>query len=304
LYRLFRKERPDIIHLNSSKAGLGALAGRLVGIKKIIFTMHGLAMNEARPQYQKFLIRLVYIGTLILCHKTIAVSDALKRQAEKELSVVSHKILVIKNGITSPVFLTKHDARRLLVESIIKGKADMRPASFTIGTISELHPIKGHGYLLEGFREALYRSALPLYLFIIGDGQENKKIQKQIDNMRLADNVFMCGHIDNAEAILKAFDIFILPSISEGLPYVLQEAGFGGLPTIASNVGGIPEIIEDGKTGLIIKPESVSDITHSILKLVYEPHIRKELGLNLHKKIIAEFTLDKMVKETKKTYNF
>jgi glycosyltransferase involved in cell wall biosynthesis len=303
LYKLFRKEKPDVIHLNSSKAGLGALAGRLVGIKKIIFTMHGLAMNETRPQYQKFIIRLIYILTLILCHKTIAVSTALKQQADKELSIVSHKITVIRNGITSSEFMTKHDARHLLIKSIIKGNADIKLASFTIGTISELHPIKGHQYLLEGFRDALYRSALPLYLFIIGDGQENKKIQKQIDYLRLTDNVFMCGHVNNAETILKAFDIFILPSISEGLPYVLQEAGFAGLPTIASNVGGIPEIIEDEKTGLLIRPESINDITHNILKLVYEPHLRKELGVNLHKKIVNEFTLERMVNETKAEYN-
>lgn len=303
LFKLFRKEKPDIIHLNSSKAGLGALAGRFVGIKKIIFTMHGLAMNETRPKYQKFLIRMVYIVTLIFCHKTIAVSGALKQQAGKELSIVAHKITVIRNGIESPIFITKHEARHLLIKSIIKGKADIKLASFTIGTISELHPIKGHSYLLEGFRDALYRSALPLYLFIIGDGQENKKIQKQIDDLDLNDHVFMCGHVDNAETILKAFDIFILPSISEGLPYVLQESGYASLPTIASSVGGIPEIIENEKTGLLIRPESAYDITHSILKLVYEPQMRKEIALNLHKNISENFTLEKMVEDTKSVYN-
>ncbi|MDB5204732.1 MAG: glycosyl transferase family protein [Candidatus Taylorbacteria bacterium] len=302
LYKLFKKEKPDIIHLNSSKAGLGALAGRLTGIKKIVFTMHGLATNENRPPYQKRFIRLIYILTIILCHKTIAVSDALKKQSERELGMVSHKITVIRNGIMSPDFLTKHDARHLLIQSMIKGKADIKLASFTIGTIGELHPIKGHSYLLEGFQTILRHSALPLYLFIIGDGQDNKKIQKQIDTMKLSDNVFMCGHVDNAETILKAFDIFILPSISEGLPYVLEEAGFAGLPTIASNVGGIPEIIEDKKTGLLIKPQSASDIAHAIQKLVYEPELRKDIGLNLHKKVTTEFILEKMVLDTKKIY--
>ncbi|MES2408981.1 MAG: glycosyltransferase family 4 protein [Patescibacteria group bacterium] len=302
LYQLFKKEKPDIIHLNSSKAGLGALAGRLVGVKKIIFTMHGLATNEARPKYQKFIIRLVYIATLIFCHKTIAVSEALKKQSNKELSLVSHKITVIHNGIVSPKFESKHEARAKLVKAILKGTADIAPASFTIGTIGELHPIKGQSYLLQGFRKALSRSALPLYLFIIGDGQERSKLQKQINELDLEDNVFMCGHIDSAENILKAFDIFILPSVSEGLPYVLQEAGYANLPTIASNVGGIPEIIENEKTGLLIEPESAHDITHAILKLVYEPQIRKEIATNLHKKICEEFSLEKMVDLTAKLY--
>lgn len=306
LYKLFKKERPDVVHLNSSKAGLGALAGRIARIQKIIFTLHGLATNESRPRLQKSIIKILYSITIILAHKTIAVSNALKDQVTKEFpTYVSSKIIVIKNGILPPTFLSKHDARQTLIKSIPHSETsvDIKIASFTIGTIGELHPIKGHDHLLEGFRGALSRSALPLYLFIIGDGQNKEQLHRQIDDLRLQNNVFLCGHVEEAETTLKAFDIFILPSLSEGLPYALQEAGLAGLPTIASNVGGIPEIIEHKQTGLLIDSASSTDITHAILELVYEPHLRKEVAANLHKKISTEFSLEKMVTETEAIYN-
>jgi len=302
LYSLFRKEKPDIIHLNSSKAGLGALAGRLARVKRIVFTMHGLAINELRPRYQKVLIRAAYFITLILCHKTITVSKALKKQAEENFSIAAKKVTAIHNGTSSPKFDSRHDARAKLISTTTKVTPDIKLASFSIGTISELHPIKGHAHLLHGFRDALYRSALPLYLFIVGDGQDKTIIQNRINDLRLNDNVFMCGHIDNAPTIMKAFDILTLPSISEGLPYVLQEAGHANLPVIASNVGGIPEIIENNKTGILVAPESSTEIAEAILKLVYEPHTRNTISANLHKKITTEFTLEQMVAETAKIY--
>ncbi len=306
LYKLFRKEKPNIIHLNSSKAGgLGAFTGRLSGVPKIVFTIHGLAINENRSYLEKVIIKILYGITIKLCHRTIAVSNALRNQIIKKMSFINEKIIVIHNGIGNQDFLTKHEARLKIIESAIQNKniIDIEAASLIIGTIGELHPVKGQKTLLDGFKIALDTSPLPLYLFIIGDGQEKEKLVKQITDLKLEGNVFLCGHVDNASNILKAFDIFILPSVSEGLPYVVEEAGMAEIPVICTGVGGIPEIITDSENGLIIKKRSPSDIADAILTLVFDPHIRKTLGQNLNKTIIEKFGIKEMVKKTEDIYN-
>ncbi|MES2223970.1 MAG: glycosyltransferase family 4 protein [Patescibacteria group bacterium] len=304
LIKLFRKEKPDIIHLNSSKAGLGALAGRLAGVRKIVFTLHGLALNEDRPWWQKIIITEIYRITIHLCHITIAVSNAVSNQLTKRLPRAKKKITVIHNGVSIEHLFPRTEAKEKLIDLIREqGKSsDLQIASLFIGNVAELHSIKGQTYLLEGFREALSDSALPLYLFIMGEGEERSHLEEKIKELRLEGHVFLCGHVKNAIHYLKAFDIFILPSLSEALPYAIGEAGCASLPVIASAVGGIPEVIEDGENGILIKPKSITDITDAILELVFDPVMRKTLGSNLHKKISEEFSIQKMVEETEKLY--
>ncbi len=300
IFKLFLKEKPAIIHLNSSKAGLAALAGRLASIPRIIFTLHGLATNENRTFIEKKIIHIIYWITIKLSHETIAVSYALKDQLKKLLWGVDKKIHIIHNGISHTHHTTKSLARVELLNHLTqKGIApNLQIASLFLGTIGELHPIKGHSYLLQGFKNALEESALPLYLFIIGDGELRDTLQKEIEKLEIKKNVFLCGHIENAASLLKAFDMFVLPSLSEGLPYVVLEAGDAHLPVIASNVGGISEIIEDGESGELITPKSSGEITDAILSLAFDPHIRKTMSHNLHQKISTEFDLETMFIKT------
>ena len=258
LWRIFKTEKPDIVHLNSSKAGLGSLAATLSGVKKIIFTMHGLALNEDRPRYQKFILRIFYWLTIFFSNKTVAVSNALKKQSAMLFPFLSKKVILVHNGLLVPDFLSRENARNILIKSVPGGisKIDLPIAALVFGTIGELHPIKGHKYLLEGFKEALDNSVVPLFLFIIGEGEEREKRQKQIETLKLSKNVFLCGHIDDAVKLLKAFDIFIFTSLSEGLPYAVTEAGMAELATICTNVGGIPEIIIDKEQQTLKKKDS------------------------------------------------
>jgi glycosyltransferase involved in cell wall biosynthesis len=306
LYKLFKKEKPDIVHLNSSKAGgLGALSGRLARVPKIIFTLHGLAINENRRRIEKIIIKILYLITIKLSHNTIAVSHALKEQVLKSIPLIKNKVFVIHNGIDTADFQNKHEARLKLIDTISLTNSNpiSDHASLIIGTIGELHPIKGQKYLIEGFKKALERSSVSLYLFIIGDGQEKARLSEQIKTLGMEENIFLCGHIDNASKILKAFDIFILPSLSEGLPYVLEEAGLANIPVIATNVGGVPEIIQNDKNGLIINPKSSTDISESILLLTFNPNKRDSLAKEIELTIKNKFSIKNMISETEKIYN-
>ncbi|MDP3902077.1 MAG: glycosyltransferase family 4 protein, partial [bacterium] len=106
----------------------------------------------------------------------------------------------------------------------------------------------------------------------------------------------------DASRYLKNFDIFALPSIKEGLPYVILEAGLAGLPVVASNIGGIPEIIEDGKSGLLTPPKNSEALTEAIKRLIDDKNLRDTLAANLHEKIKTEFSVEKMLNATMTTY--
>jgi len=296
LLRLFKKEKPDVIHLNSSKmAGTGSLAGRMAGIKKIIFTAHGWAFNEDRNFLSKILIKILHIITITLSHKTISVSKITKKQIGKPFN---KKIVVIKNGLREIELRDRDSARKILTSKILQknqriGKM-IANNPFWIGTISELHTNKGLGYAIE----AISKIRDNVIFVIIGEGEKRKELEELIVKLGVANKICLIGKIDFASTYLKAFDFFTLSSITEALPYVLLEAGYASLPVIASNVGGIPEIIENKKTGILVSSRNSEEIKNSIEYLIRNPEKSKVLGNSLKEKIIRDFTQKKMLDKT------
>lgn len=302
LYRLFKIERPNIIHLNSSKAGfIGALAGRLARAPKIIFTAHGWAFNEDRPWPWRVATKLLHWLTVLICHQTIVVASITARQT-RHWPFTKNKITVIYNGLGAINFETRLTARESLL-----GKTANDRQGLWLGTISELHKNKGLEYLLSAL--AILRRCLAkwqgnaLTLIIIGEGEERKNLEKQIAALGLQNTVFLVGHKDNAAALLPAFDIFTLTSITEAFPYVLLEAGLASLPVVATAVGGIPEIITSMESGILIRPRQPSEIAKAIQFLIEQPEKRRKFGSKLRQKISREFSTARMVKETLAVYN-
>ncbi len=296
LIKLFRDEKPDIIHLNSSKmGGSGALAGRLAGIKKIIFTAHGWAFNEERGFLSRMLIKILHIITIILCHKIISVSENTKKQIG---GLFEKKIIVIKNGLRETKLFEKDVSKKYITEKILelnkKAKNTILNNPTWIGTISELHTNKGLSYAID----AIAKIKSNVIFIIIGGGEKRKELEEQIVKLGLSNKIFLLGHIDSASSYLKAFEIFVLSSITEALPYVLLEAGYASIPTIATNVGGIPEIIENNKSGIIVPIKNSEDIKYSIECLLKNPQKAKIFGENLKEKILSDFKQKTMLEKT------
>ncbi len=295
IWKLLRREKPQIIHLNSSKiGGLGALAGRLAGVPKIIFTIHGLAFNEARPVWQKLLIKLSHWLSIILCHQVITVADCLREQMIAWPGV-KNKIITIHNGLPTIKFFEKSVARR----ELFPGRNDC----FWIGIISELHPNKGLDLLIEAFTltvRALLGDSLgwSINLMIIGEGEELEKLKWLARAKRLEDRIHFLGRVEDVRSYLKAFDIFALTSRTEAFPYAVLEAGGAGLPVIASEVGGISEVITDSELGILVPPGNVEEIKKSLLFMLKKPKYRTLVGKNLRQRITTNFSLKKMVEKT------
>jgi glycosyltransferase involved in cell wall biosynthesis len=226
LIALLRRERPDVIHLNSAKAGgLGALAGRLAGIPRIIFTVHGWSFLEDRDRAVKALIYFFSWLTAILSHTIITISKYDLAIAKRMLFAGS-KAVCIYNGIGPMEFASGELIRKAF------------PAGVRIiGTVGELTANKNQIALIE---EARVKE--DTYVAIVGEGEERGHLESKIRDYGLTDRVKLFGFKPAAE-VMRGFDLFALPSLKEGLPYVLLEARAANLPIEANQVGGVPEIL-------------------------------------------------------------
>ena len=293
LIKIIRNEKPDIVHLNSSKMGiLGGLACRLSRVPKIVFTSHGWAFNEDRSWWQKKIIRFFHLLTIVISHKTIAVSEQTKKQIEAKNKTLN-KITVIRNGVSLINFLSPSEAKSRL-ETETKIKLD----GYLVGCIAELHKNKGLTYLIQAVKILDRNQKANFKLIVIGEGEERQTLQNEIDLAKLNDKIFLVGKIDNASQYLKAFNLFVLPSITEALPYVLLEAGQAGLPIISTRVGGIAEIIDDAENGLIVKSADAKDLSNAINYLITNSDKSLILSHKIQEKINQEFDLNKMIEKT------
>jgi glycosyltransferase involved in cell wall biosynthesis len=289
LFLLIQKERPDVLHVNSSKiGGLGALLGRVCGVKKIVFTSHGWAFNEARPEYQKMLIRLLAWLTVVLSHRTIAVSNNVRKGIES-LPCIAGKISTIANGVDA-VALSQAEAQR----EITKLLGITFGAYTELVSVAELHPNKDHATLLEAFAQLPTSTRLTL----IGDGEERDRLKTQAARLQIADRVVFAGFVSSPARLLKAFDIFVLSSRTEALSYTVLEAGIAGLPVVASRVGGIPEIIEDGVSGLLAASGSSVEFKNQLERYITSPELRATHSQVLEKTVRDHFGIEQMAERT------
>ncbi len=288
ILRVLRDERPDVFHINSSKmGGLGALAARIVGVRKIIFTSHGWAFNEPRPVWQKASIKFMAWLTIMLAHKTICISSRTKNDVGK-WPFIKNKLTVIHNGITDFTIQKR---------TVVTQQCDR---SVTVGVIAELHRIKGLDILLSAWGK--FTKNHKGKLIIYGEGEEKQNLENMVRILDISDSVFLKGYVDDVRSRLFDFDIFCIPSRSEGLPYVILEAGLAELPIIATSVGGIPEIIENGINGILIPTENVEMLFSTLILLAENEDLRKRLGTSLKVSIQKNFSIKNMIEKTLTLY--
>jgi len=321
LLKLIKNEKPDIIHLNSSKIGItGSLAGWL--IKKvighlsfiIIYTVHGWVFNEPLPWLLKKLYFILEKWTSRFKYKIITVSEHDRGIALKNKIARPEKLVTIPNGLDQAElnFLDKNTAReKLLALLSLNEQQQTSHEPQIIGTIANLYPTKGINYLICAAQELIKKRPNLIFL-IIGDGPEKSYLQsfllsvarrakEGILNHQLQRNFFFLGKIEEAYKYLKAFDIFVLPSVKEGLPYTLLEAQAAELPIIATNVGGIPEMLTDQLNGLLVPPADPDKLTEAINKLLDNPELALKLKQN--SRLTAEkFSFETTLKSTQKLY--
>lgn len=297
LLKIMTRFKPDVVHLNGSKVGgFGTLVARLKRIPKIIFTAHAWAFNEERPWYQKVMIRFFAWLTVLLSTQTIVVSNAMKKQIAR-WPFVSGKILVIPNGTRVYKLFDKMRARQCLTEMQPKLAVSDIQHDIWIGTVAELHPVKGILYAIEAIAILRKKYSTIRYL-IVGEGQTRNMLSALIEKNGLQEHVFLIGQAHEAPLYAKAYDMFLLPSLSEAFGMVLLEAGLAELPVIATTVGGIPEIISHEQTGLLVPPKNPTAIADALELLLKEENLRYTFGMALRQRVEKEFSMQHFVQET------
>lgn len=298
LARLCKDERPDVLHLNSSKVGLlGAIAGRLAGVPKIIFTAHGWASNEDRGRLEKAVLKFLHWLTVILSHRTIVVSQ--KTADDMSLPLARAKLSVVYNGVGPAELEPKVKVRTLLAPHVHE--------AVWIGTISELHRNKGIDFALRAFAPLAKRYPHVAYVVIGGSGTESGKSEREAleglaSELGIGEKVHFLGNVPDAGLFIKAFDVFALTSRTEALPYTILEAGRAETAVVASAVGGIPEIVTSGKDGVLVPPGNIDAITEALADLIEHPKKREQLGKRLASRIAKKFSIEAMVRQTVKAY--
>jgi glycosyltransferase involved in cell wall biosynthesis len=300
IYNVIKNKRPDIIHLHSPKAtGLGSLAGRLLRTKKIITTVHGWTFNESRPFHEKISIGFFSWLTMLFSHLTIVLSDKEFKQALL-FPGVKNKIRLVPLGIKPITFVSVDGAKQALAKAIGMDFVDFYKKNI-VATIAELHPNKGLPYLIEAMKTVVTQQTNTICL-IIGDGQDKDSLTELIKSNNLSDKVFLTGRVDNASDYLKAITVFVLPSLKEGLPYTILESGMASLATVATTVGGIPEIVEDMKSGILIQPRNSKELAHAISFMIEHPEERKRYGNALKERVNEKYSFGRMIDENEGLY--
>jgi glycosyltransferase involved in cell wall biosynthesis len=296
LIKLFWKERPAVVHLNSSKiGGIGAVAARLCGIRHIIFTVHGFAFNEERPWWHKVLITIASWLSVLFATKAICINRTEYNQLIR-WPMMKHKAVLIYNGLATPAFLKPAEARQHI--ATITNRPELASeAVHLVGTISELVANKGLTYAIEAFGQ------LPDSHFVImGTGDQRSELENEARELGVADRVHFAGFVPGASQYLRGFDVFLLSSIKEGLPYVILEAGSAKIPVVSTNVGGIPDLITDMEHGILVQTRKPQELARAIAFMRNHKKQSQQFAKELCERVKSEFSIERMVQQTIAVY--
>ncbi len=301
---LFQQEQPDVIHLNSSKiGGLGALAGRIASWRskkkmKIIFTVHGWVFLEDRSILWRATALLASWASTLLQDKIILINSRDYAAAQK--FVPRRKRAFIHNGINEANFLPRSNGRAFFTTSLGLPITD---DTVFIGTIAELTANKGLHYLIDAVKLLSSDPNMPsIHLFIIGEGEERPELEAKIKNLGLEHVIILLGFNNDARSAIGGLDIFVLPSLKEGLPYAIMEAMTVGLPVIASNVGGIPDLVSHNETGMLVPPKNPKALAEAIRLLAQNRERRMTFGKRAGDIVRTKFPLHAMLEKTQQLY--
>src|SRR3989344_1343286 len=290
IYRAIKEMRPYVVHLNSSKAAaLGALASRIAGVPKIIFTVHGWPFKEDRNIASRALIRLVSWLTALLSNDVIVVSKT-DEDIGKRMLGIRKKVRFVQLGLAPFRTLPPHDAFRVMFGSL--KPADLRSSTLRLVTIAELTANKGLRHAIDAVAILRERNIDAIYVIAV-NGEERGALQAYATKIGVGDRVFLPGFVANARENLSGFDVFVLPSIKEGTPYVLLEAVFAGLPIVATSAID-QDLVAQVSNVRIVPPKDALALADAITELSKLPRTTANRA--------NAFSLPEMVQDTVELY--
>jgi glycosyltransferase involved in cell wall biosynthesis len=297
IYNFLRREKFDIVHTHTSKAGIiGRWAAKLAGVKIIIHTPHGHIFYGYFNWFRTKLFIYLEKLTALFTDRIITLTQRGKEEHVKHRIANPSKFVPIYSGIEIRKFINYHI-------DIIKEKERLNiPLEApVIGTISRLDPVKGNQYFIASLPD-IVKTFPSLKVFIVGDGSERRKLERRVKKLGLSENVIFTGECKDVRWILSIFDICVLSSLNEGMGICLLEAQALGVPIVATKVGGIPDVVRDGVTGILVPPRNPKVMADAIIKLLKDNSLRKNMSEESRRWIDNRFSAETMVKKFSDLY--
>ncbi len=292
LVRLLRRVKPDLVHTHSCLSG--RVAARLLGIP-VVYTKHGQtrtpsAWGRVSPPglFKRRFNRLV---AKLFCDRVIAVSQSVGQELV-ESGIEPSRVVCVLNGIELDQFRPRPFVRDELADDA---------GQVVVGTLARLHRVKALDVFVNASRIVL--GSLPRARFVIGGmGPEQASLKSQIEKMKMEPYVKMAGFVEDVPGFLAGLDVYVQSSDSEGLGLALIEAMASGLPVVGTDVGGVPEIIEDEVTGFLVPPRNPRLLAQSVVRLAIDPDLAARMGASGRERAFRLFDAKTMAQKTKEVY--
>jgi len=299
LAKVFKRERIDIVHSNNWGTMLECvLAAKLAGIQSVVHTQHGMdyGLGSSRLQPRSRLQTIAKRLTSRGISRMVAVSQEVKEMIVQEWKVPQQHISVIHNGVHL-------DDRVLEKNEWLRRRREfgLDERNFVVGTVGVLRPVKNFPSLVEAMAQVV-QEVTHARLIFIGDGPCRKDIEAAVEGFHLKNFVRFLGSRSDVIEMLQLMDLFVLPSISEGISLSLLEAMAAGLPVVATRVGGNPQVVQEMETGILVPPHSPSEMAKAILCLIGNSYKRRVMGLRARDRVQTYFSVERMVRDYKKLY--
>ncbi len=302
--RYMMEKRIRMVHTHLYNADfMGTIAARLAGVPVRICTVHGynftmtgqLDMRSVRNRLFSFIYRAVYI----LAGHVIVVCRALETDlvTRRGIKVPKDKITIIYNGIDYKE-IENGDMHTELYPTIAR---EMK----SIGVISGFDKVKGHRVLLKAIPAVINRHP-DIKFLLIGDGEERSKAQMMAEKYGVSKNIIFLGAVQDATSVMRTCDFIVLPSLYEGFPLVVLEAMFLGKPVVATRVGGVSEVVQEGITGCLIPPNDPVQLSNAIINMLNDKKLAGSMGAAakelMRGKFGDRFNAEEMVRKNEALY--
>jgi len=301
LIKLFDKNQYDIIHTHATKTGiLGRIAAKIAGVPIIICGLHGSAFQAFNSKILNWI--LIYLEKLTgnFTDAYISVSKILSEKYKQEGIGTKSEYFTVLSGMDLSKF---HNARNKFQKDDILQEFNLDSNAFIVGNVGRLEKVKGHKYLLDSFK--IVKNKIKnneMFLLLVGEGEERANLEKYVKRIGLENSIIFTGYRKDIERIMLIMDIFVLSSLREGLPRVLVQASALGIPSVAFNVDGVPEIIKDKYNGFLVEPKNTNELADRIINYINDKALMKSHGENGIKFVSGKWSIETMVKQTDDIY--
>lgn len=272
LFFILRKGKFDIVHTHTAKAGaLGRVAAKMAGVRKVVYSLHGHDFYGYFGYWGSRAVVWAEKIASLFCDKIHVLTELEKKDLIFFNICPESKIEVIYSGVDLDLLRPSHQ----ILDNYKQGSS--KDKTYQVGMVGRLEPVKGPQYFIDA-AEIVLKQKSNVKFIVVGDGVLKDGLQQKVSDAGLAEKIIFTGWIEDVNAVLFTLDILVLPSLNEAVGRSALEAQGLGVPVVASNVGGLPEVVKDGVTGFLVAPKDPAALADAITKLLNDDNKRREMG--------------------------